>query len=275
MIVALSTITLLANNIDKEVTNYETKRIKRAVQRGGGKLNSIKLVLKKDLKNDGWYGYVFSLDITIRDKNIVQNDSLFAKNNLIAPELLNIKTKRSFKDELFPILSQKYFKKEHLIAGDINAKHTIVLFSDPLCPICLDEVPDIIKAIIDNPKNIALYYYHMPLDMHPTAKTLSIASIIAKEQGIKDVDYKVYKANFPEKYHFDAYEERDQAKVLRFFNREFHTNITMNQINNKKYIKILDYDKKMSDDALVQGTPTIFIDGVYDRTRDKYKEYLK
>jgi protein-disulfide isomerase len=126
---------------------------------------------------------------------------------------------------------------------------------------------------MDNPKSVALYYYHMPLDMHPTAKTLSIASMIAKEQGIKNIDYKVYEANFGNM--IDAYRETDSQKVLDLFNKEFNTNITMAQINDKKYEDKLQHDIKMADKAFVNGTPTMFFDGEVDRTRDKFEEYLK
>jgi protein-disulfide isomerase len=129
------------------------------------------------------------------------------------------------------------------------------------------------KKIIDNPKNVALYYYHMPLNMHPTAKTLSIASMIAKAQGVKNIDYKVYNKDFSN--FFDPYEEKNNQKALDFFNKEFKTNITMKQIKNKKWETALKNDLKMAEDAFVNGTPTIFFDGVIDRSREKYEGYLK
>jgi len=274
-IAALLSSSLFGNSIDKAVTKYETQRIKSVVKRAHGKVNEIKIVLKKDLKKDGWYGYVFNIDVVIKSKHIIEKDSLFAKDGLISPELINTKTKRSYKDILYPKITKKYYNKEHLIAGNPNAKHKLVLFSDPLCPICVDEVPFIIKNIIDNPKNIALYYYHLPLDMHPTSKTVSIAAMIAKKQGIKNIDYKVYNTNLSEKYKFNAYREKNKQKVLDFFNKEFNTKITMKQINNKKYSNKLAYDLKMSEDVFVQGTPTVFFDGNIDKQRVVYEKYLK
>jgi hypothetical protein len=276
MIVTLLSTSVFANSkTEKLLLKFEKNRVDKSLKRVNGKLNNLKIVLKKDLKQDGWYGYAINLDFTVQGKKLSQKDFLFTNGKLIAPELINIKTKRSFKDMMYPKLSNKYFSKEHLIAGNPNAKHSLVIFSDPLCPICIDEVPSIIKNVIDNPKNIALYYYHMPLDMHPTAKTLSKASMIARDMGIKNVDYRVYQANFNEKYKFDAYEEKSQAKVLGFFNKEFNTNITMNQINNKKLDDKLKYDLKMSEDAFVNGTPTIFFDGEIDKSRSKYEMFLK
>jgi len=275
MILSLLSSTLIANTVDKNLVKFEKQRIKRAVARAKGTINSIKIVLKKDLKQDGWYGYVFNLDLNIQGKQIIQKDTLFAKEDLIAPDLISTKTKRSFKDMMYPTIGDKYYSKKHLIAGNPNAKHKMVIFSDPLCPICVDEVPFIIKAIIDNPKNIALYYYHLPLDMHPTARIISKASIIARNQGIKNVDYRIYDANFPDKYKFDAYEDKDNQKILKFFNKEFGTNITMKQINNPKYEKMLKDDNKMSEAAFVSGTPSLFFDGNHDITRSKCEKFLK
>ena len=106
-------------------------------------------------------------------------------------------------------------------------------------------------------------------------KELSKASILAKQQGIKNVDYRVYHINFPEKYHFDQYEDKDNQKILNFFNKEFGTHITMKQINDPKLEQILQHDNKMSEDAFISGTPSMFFDGNYDITRSKYEKFLK
>ncbi|MEA2051098.1 MAG: thioredoxin domain-containing protein [Campylobacterota bacterium] len=267
---------LYANSIafDKKLLNVEKKKIQNILKRKNGiSLNSISIILKKDLKQDGWYGYAFDLNLKVNNKNVNQKHFIFSNGNMIAPELVDAKTNSSYKNIMYPDLSFKYFSKEHLIAGNPNAKHTMVLFSDPLCPICVDEVPFIMKAVMDNPKNIALYYYHMPLDMHPTAKVLSKASMIAKELGIKDIDYKVYNTDFSNFY--DPYREKDNNKALKKFNEIFKTNITMSQINNKKYEDKLNNDLDMAEEAFVNGTPTIFFDGEIDKTRTKYEKYLK
>jgi len=274
MITTLLSISLFGNQkIDDNILKYEKRKISSILKRQNIELNDISIILKKDLKQDGWYGYVFNLTFTVKGKQLTQKDTLFTNGALITPELINAKTKRTFKDMMYPKLSEKYFDKKHLIAGNKNAKHTLVLFSDPLCPICLDEVPFIIKNVMDNPEKIALYYYHLPLDMHPTARTLSKASMIATQLGIKDVDYKIYTTNFGNFY--DGYKEKDNQKALDYFNKTFKTNITMEQINNPKLEEQLQHDMKMSDEAFVSGTPTLFLDGEIDRSRMQYEKYLK
>jgi len=34
-------------------------------------------------------------------------------------------------------------------------------------------------------------------------------------------------------------------------------------------------DQNMAEDAFAQGTPTLYLDGQIDKSREKYKKYLK
>ncbi|MGB3751404.1 MAG: thioredoxin domain-containing protein [Arcobacteraceae bacterium] len=273
-ILSLLSSSLYANeNLDEKILDYEEKKISTLLQRQNIELNDVSIALKKDLKQNGWHGYVFNLSFTVKGQRLTQKDTLFTDGNLITPELINARTKRSYKNELYPILGEKYFDKAHLIAGNADAEHTLVLFSDPLCPICVDEVPTIMKNVMDNPEKIALYYYHLPLEMHPTAKLLSKAAMIANEMNINDVDYKLYTTDFSQ--YFDAYNEKDDAVALMHFNRIFDTEITMEQINDPKLEERINYELGMSNDAFVNGTPTLFLDGQIDKTRMQYEKYLK
>ena len=272
--ISLLSISLFGNQeIDKSILKYEESKISSILKRQQIQLNDVSIVLKKDLQQDGWFGYVFNLTFTVKGKQLTQKDILFTNGDLITTELVNAKTNSSFKDKMYPTLADKYFNKTHLIAGNPNAKNSLVLFSDPLCPICLNEVPRIIKNVLDHPNSIALYYYHLPLDMHPTAKVLSKASMLARKMGIKNVDYKIYTTNFGKFY--DAYEEKDNQKALTHFNEVFKTEITMEQINNPELETALQYDMDMSDEAFVEGTPTVFFNGEIDKSRTKYEQYLK
>ena len=281
MLKSLTIASLLSSNLlfatqDQTISQllkFERSRVLPIVKRQGIKLQKIDIVLQKDLHRDGWRGYVLNLHLQVLGKNVEQKDTLFSNGILIAPELIDIKTKRSFKTMMYPTLSSKYYDRSHLIAGNSDAKHKLVLFSDPLCPICIDEVPTIIKNVQKHPNIFALYYYTMPLDMHPTAKTISKASIVAKQMGIKNVDYKVYNTNFGKYY--NQYEERDNKKALRYFNKLFNIHLTLKDLDKPSIKAQIKEDLKMSDDALVKGTPTLFLDGEIDITRSKYEKYIK
>lgn len=272
--VLLSSLSFANSNVEETLIKYEKQRIGKQLMRMGGELKDVSIILKKDLGHDGWVGYTLNLDFILKGQQLSQRDTLFSNGTMISPELIDLKTKVSFKNSMYPTLGKEFFSDKHLIAGDPKAKNTLVIFSDPLCPICVDEMPYIMKKIIDNPKNVKLYYYHLPLKMHPTATTISKASILAREQGIKNVDFRVYKANFATKYKFDAYEEQDHKKVLGFFNKEFGTNFTMKQINDPRLEKMIQHDEEMSEKAFVNGTPTVFFNGEYDMRRSEFEKHL-
>lgn len=274
-LISLLTLSLQSNSwaksIDEQVYSYEKHRIN---VNPNIKLNNLKLVFKKDLGNN-WYGYVYDLDVTIKKekKDINIKDMLFSNGIFVTAELKQLKNGLDLKRKMHPVLDKRYYKNSRLIAGNKNAKHKLVLFSDPLCPICIDDVPGIIKDVQNNPKTFALYYISLPLDMHPTAKTLSIASKIAKEQGVKNITYKVYTAGF-EKY-FHAYRNKDDQKSLNAFNKLLKTNITMAQIKNHNMEKKIQAEIRLSEEAFVNGTPTLFLDGEIDLTRSQYKKFIK
>ena len=169
----LSTSLFATQKIDEAILKFEQAKISSLLQRQQITLDAISIALKKDLKQDNWYGYIFNLTFTVKGKQVTQKDTLFTNGVLMTPDLVDIKTQRSFKGILYPTLGKKFYDKEHLIAGNEKGKNKIVVFSDPLCPFCIAAIPDIIKHVKKYPQNTALYYYHFPLQMHPAAEPLS------------------------------------------------------------------------------------------------------
>jgi len=259
---------LFAVSTQDRVLRYEKHRISNNPTIT---LKKIKLQFTKKLK-DNWVGYVFNIDLQIHGKDINVNDVLFSDGKYIVEDLRKING-YSFKKNMHPTLDSKFYNDKYLIAGNKNAQHKIVMFSDPLCPICTGEVPQIIKDVQSHPNTLALYYITMPLDMHPTARVISKATQIAKEQGIKNIEYKVYTAKLNR--FFDPYKNRDKQKSLDAFNKVLGTKITMEQIKSKKLTQFIRENLKLSQEALVNGTPTLFFDGEIDTQRDKYKKYIK
>mgnify|MGYP003460141503 FL=1 len=120
-----------------------------------------------------------------------------------------------------------------------------------------------------NSDSIALYYYHFPLlSIHPAAGTLVKLIDIAKHKGIKDAELKTYQIDW-EKY-FDV-KSTDAKVILEAFNKEFKTDIKLDELSKAEITKTIDSDIAMAEEVMVQGTPTIFVNGVKDSTRLKYE----
>ncbi|AXH10663.1 disulfide bond formation protein DsbA [Malaciobacter halophilus] len=261
---------IYANSIDDKVLQFEKNRFSNNKR---VEIKNLSINLKKSLPVKQWYGFIIDVEAKIADKQIKAKDIIFSNGEVVAPDLFDINTGNSLKELMTPTLTNKYYDEKRLIAGNHNAKDKIVIFSDPLCPFCLDYVPDIIRYVKKNKKNVALYYYHFPLlQIHQAANALSKAMLVASKKGVKDVTLKVYEADFEQ--YFEA-DETDEKKILNAFNKVIKTNITLDEIQNKDILKEIATDITMGEDVLVQGTPTIFVNGEQDKTKNRYKQVGK
>ena len=267
----LSSTLLATVEVDKKVLSFEKQRLS---QNPGISLKNLEITKKESLPLKGWYGYVLNIQAEVEGRGVLSvDDMVFTNGDAFTMELVNMKTGRSFKDLLMPKVTNTYYKKDHLIAGDENAKDKVVVFSDPLCPACQQSLPAIIDIIQAKSKDIALYYYHFPLlTIHPAADTISKAMIVAKEKGIKDIEIKVYKTDFSP--YFTA-RQTDVKIILDGFNKIFKTNITQNEINNTAIQNEINNDIKMGEDVMVQGTPTIFVNGINDQDRSLFQALVQ
>ena len=286
LIATLSTSLFAMSAIDTKVINYQKNAIN---QNPAYKLHNLKLIKKEALDDKNmWNAYKLELDITQKSnkKRFKAPMIIFSNGKYITSEMINMDTKARYgEDEAKIIAAQKrekfeksfklpdtYYKKDHLIAGNHNAKTKVVIFSDPLCVFCIRNAPKIIKAIKKR-DDLALYYYDFPLDMHPTAKTVIKAMHKAKQDGIKDVALKVYEANF-EKF-YNVYQIKDSKKAIEAFNKIFNTKYTLSDIDTKEANKILQEDIKAGLAANVQGTPTVSFNGSFYNSRVKLNEFLE
>jgi len=251
---------------DDVVVEFEKKRV---AQNPNVKVNSITVNTKKELPVSGWNGYILDVNANVQGKDINAKDIIFSDGKYISLDLIDAQTGKSLKDFVTPNLTAKYYDKSKLIAGNHNAKDKIVIFSDPLCPFCMDYVPDVINYVNKNKDKIALYYYHFPLiSIHPAAVPLSKLIEVAKHKGIKDIELKVYKTNWEQ--YFDA-KSVDEKKILEAFNKEFKTDIKLEEITANDINENLKKDISMGEDVMVQGTPTVFVNGEKDSSRQKYE----
>jgi len=266
----LLTTSLFANVSDDNVLKFEKKRIS---QNPNIEVKKISINTKKELPVKGWYGYIIDVEAKIKDKTINAKDIVFSDGRYISLDLLDSKNGKSLKDLVTPTLTSKYYDKAKLIAGNHNAKDKIVIFSDPLCPFCMDYVPEVINHVNKNKDSIALYYYHFPLlRLHPASDPLSKLMELGKEKGIKDIEIKVYEADWDEYF---APKESDNKKIVDAFNKVFKTSFTQDDISSIELLDSMENDIKMGSDLMVQGTPTIFVNGEKDTMRTKYEKLGK
>ena len=91
---------------------------------------------------------------------------------------------------------------------------------------------------------------------------------VAKHKGIKDVELRAYEIDW-EPY-FDV-KTTDEKKILEAFNKEFKTNIKVEEISTNEIKALIEKDITMGEEVMVAGTPTIFVNKVKDSTKLKYE----
>ena len=261
---------LLSSALQASVTN---KKVEDFLQRSFSKNPNIKsLTVKVATKTSikkmkGWDAFIVDIIAVVKKNNrkIKQKMIWFSNGQVITQELIDLKTGDSLKGLVSPPFKASFYKRENLIYGDVNAKHKIAIFSDPLCPFCKSYVPGAIEYMKKQPKKFAIYYYHFPLpSLHPASVELVKAAYVAEAQGKKDVVLNLYKVKLKNA------RERDVKKILSAFNSTFHTNITPAEIQSKQVQERYKHDLQIAQEVMVQGTPTVFFDGKVDKSKKKY-----
>lgn len=264
----LATVQLFAvsqKSVEFYVKKYIEKKTKSPVQ-------SVETLSSYIIEGtNGWKVYFLSLDVKIKmGKEIVEqkvNQVVFNKGGKIAFSLKDKKGK-DYAKILKPKVPNHAYDKKHLLAGNANAKHKILVMSDPFCPYCQEIVPKLITDVQKNPETFALYYYHLPLlRIHPASDITTKAMHVFQERG------EIRKLK--QCYHLLVNEKEKNPKVvLKAIAEKTGVYFTEKELNKIEVQDALAFDIAMKKRLMVTGTPTIFIDGTWDPTRMKYKQFL-
>ena len=221
---------------------------------------------------NGWEVYFLSLNVDVKvgraTKKRTVSQIVFTKGNKLAFSLKD-KSGQDYKKILKPKVPDEAYDSEHLLVGNADAKHKILILSDPFCPYCQEITPQLIDEVKANPTTFALYYYHLPLlRIHPASDTATRAMLIFQKRG--EIEH------LKDMYHLVVNPREINAEVvLRAIKDKTGVQIKRVDIYSDDVNNALNADKSMKKRLMVTGTPTIFIDGMWDPTRMAYKNYLK
>lgn len=224
---------------------------------------------KTDERLPGWTILLTTMDLEYQKKEIHAPETMFVKDGLITGQLVDLKTGIAYRDNIKPSVPTSYYDDAHLLFGNKDAEHKVLIFSDPQCPFCQELVPAIFNTAKENPTKIAVYYYHLPLlRIHPVSDILTRVMHVAQHEGKMDVVEKIYSLKIDPK-------ETDMTKVLAAVKTHTGFTVTPDQINKKEVKEALKADETAAGKMMVSGTPTIYIDGEWDKKRDGYKKLIK
>ena len=215
----------------------------------------------------GWNGYIVDVKAVLKKKpkDVIEQKMIwFSNGTVITKDLVNLESGKNLREEIKPKFKDEYYRDANLIYGNKDAKHKIVIFSDPLCPFCKGFVPGALQNLKKEPNKFAVYYYHFPLlRLHPASATLVKAAAAAEQKGVKDVVLTLYTVKVNPR-------ETDPQKILTAFNKVEGTHLTLADLNTDAVKQQTENDLKVARDLMVAGTPTVYLDGEMDPTKKKY-----
>jgi len=217
----------------------------------------------------GWDILLTTMDLTYQKKEIHAPEMMFVKDGLVTGHLVNLKTGNDYRNEIKPTVPDSMYNDAHLLFGNKNAKHKVLIFSDPQCPFCQELIPEIFKAARENPTTLVVYYYHLPLlRLHPVADVLTRVMHVAQHEGKADMVEKIYSLKIDPN-------ETNTTKILAAVKKHANYVVTPAQINAKKVKDAIKADTDAAGKMMVQGTPTIYLDGEWDKMRNGYEKLIK
>ena len=217
-------------------------------------------VESEDIGLKGWTAMFLVVEFS--DKNsgdIVANESmtLFQKGSVITDRLYNLKEWKNYGAILKPSLPENIYDKSHLVAGNENAEHKFVIFSDPLCPFCKKAFPSIYKKAKENPDKYALYYYTRIIEnLHPASKWVAAAIEEERAKGNDGFLIDVYEK-------FDTDPKGNALNVHRDMLSKLKKTVSVKAMTKKENMDKIRYDALASLRCGITQVPSLFIDGTF------------
>lgn len=264
----VATLTLSASSKieSKDLLTYVKKSVVKNPQVSVKGLEIIERKTHADLK--GWSVFLTTMTLEFNKKEIEVPETIFVKDGVVTGNLVNQKTGINYRDEIKPSVPDSYYNDAHRLYGSKDAKHKMIIFSDPQCPFCQDTIPNILEEVKKHPKKIAVYYYHLPLlRIHPVSGVLTKIMHIAQTKGDSDITIKMYGLKINPK-------ETDVKKILAEVKKQIGYEVTADELKDKKVKKSIKDDSKSANRLMIGGTPTIYIDGKWDKSREGYKDLI-
>lgn len=219
------------------------------------KLGGLKFKPGQDVSESSWKAYQVEITVVAPKGQTRVSRILFTDGKFVAGDLFQVSKKDNLSVLLAPSIDKEEYTKARHVAGNDNAEHKVIVYSDPLCPFCINTFPKIYDLADKHPDKIGLYLVHNPLvALHPAAPALSKAMVAAKAKGIKNSALKVYGSKVNPKM-------TDEAQILAALKKDTGIDLTVEDINTPEVLSEMKKDAQSTTKYMVEGTPIIFLDG--------------
>lgn len=141
------------------------------------------------------------------------------------------------------------------VKGGVNAKVTLIEYSDFECPYCLRHFETMQKIAADYGDKVKIVFRHFPLSFHEEAQKAAEASECAAEQGkFWEMHDKIFEANSAKTMSVAKWKE--EAKSLGLDTKKFD-----DCLDSGKYTSKITEVMSGASAAGVEGTPATFVNG--------------
>jgi len=139
------------------------------------------------------------------------------------------------------------------VTGPADAAVTIVEFSDFQCPYCIQAVPELEALLKVYPTQVKLIFKQFPLEIHSDAYRAATAALGAQKQGrFWEMHYAL----------FGHHQDLSMASILNIAkDLKLDETRLRADMDSKEIREIVSKDLRDGNNAGVEGTPTIFING--------------
>lgn len=140
------------------------------------------------------------------------------------------------------------------VTGPQNAPVTLIEFSDFQCPYCAQATPNIEAILRRYPSQLKLIFKQFPLtDLHPQAELAALASVAAQRQG---KFWQMHDALFASHRDLSRSHILELAQQNGLDMKQFQQDLDSAAVR-----QVVERDMKDGEQAGVEGTPTMFING--------------
>jgi protein-disulfide isomerase len=143
--------------------------------------------------------------------------------------------------------------------GPANAPVTLTVFSDFQCPYCSRLVPIVDDVLAKNPDKVRVVFKQFPLRMHNMAQPAALASLAAHEQG---KFWPMHDLLFANSAQLSEEKIRSLAKEAGLDMARFDRDRNAPRLRDE-----IQRDMTLGQQAGVQGTPTVYLNGKLLRER--------
>jgi len=143
--------------------------------------------------------------------------------------------------------------------GPADAPVTITVFSDFQCPYCSRLVPFVDEVLAQNPDKVRLVFKQFPLRMHNFALPAALASLAAREQG---KFWPMHDLLFANSSQLSDEKIRGIAQQVGLDMARFDKDRNAQKLRDEVL-----RDQRQGQEAGVQGTPSVYINGKLLRDR--------